>query len=86
MPDAAERGIADLLFHAVMDENEPFCVERFRGAAPDRVLAEVYNVMRNFGGPHCGRIRQLAGFTDENGSPLTGYVLASNGCILDDKT
>ena len=64
---------------------QPFDIERFRSVVPDRVLAAVYHTLRRYGYDDSTvlRVRQLAGVVDEQGAPLPGYALASNGCILD---
>jgi hypothetical protein len=80
LPDPLERGLADFLVtfnHA----HDPFAYERYRGRVPDRVLAAIYNGMRNYAFlPDVAlRVRQLAGCVDENGQLLPGYVLHANG-------
>jgi hypothetical protein len=84
LPDPTERGLADLLV-TFTHSHDPFCYERYRGRVPDRVLAAIYNSMRNYAfKPDVAlRVRQLAGCLDEKGQLLPGYVLHTNGCITD---
>jgi hypothetical protein len=84
LPDPIERGLADLLV-TFNDSHDPFAYERYRERVPDRVLAAIYNGMRNYAfTPDVAlRVRQLAGCVDENGQFLPGYVLHSNRCITD---
>lgn len=84
LPDLVDRGLADVLSHEVPVSN-PLALERFRGVVPDRVLAAVYDTMRNWGcSPDVSlRIRQLAGVVDQVGQAMPGYVLLANGCVND---
>ena len=84
MPDPIERGLADLL--VTFDRShDPLAYERYRGRVPHRVLAAIYNGMRNYAfTPGVAlRVRQLAGCLDGKGELLPGYVLHTNGCITD---
>lgn len=85
LPVALDRGLADLLYKDSGPNEDPFWLERWRGQIPDRVIAAVYNKMRNYAYPAdvSLRIRQLAGVVDENGNPMPGYVLRDNGLIND---
>jgi hypothetical protein len=73
LPDPIERGLADLLV-TFNHSHDPFAYERYRGRVPDRVLAAIYNGMRNYAfKPDVAlRVRQLAGCVDENGQLLPG--------------
>jgi hypothetical protein len=83
LKDDHERGIGNVLLTGT---DGPFDIERFRGIVPDRVLSAAYNTMRNYAHADPSvvlRVRKLAGVVDEGGAPLPGFVLHSNGCILD---
>lgn len=77
-------GLAVLLFDPHF-ARYPLALEQYRDRVPGRVIASVYNAMRNYGfAPILRlRVRQLAGVIDETGSVLPGYALLDNGCIVD---
>jgi hypothetical protein len=79
LSDPVERGLADFLV-TFNDSDDPFVYERYPGRVPDRVLAAIYNGMRNhaFMPDVALRVRQLAGCLDAKGQLLPGY-----GCITD---
>jgi hypothetical protein len=70
LSDPLERALADLLV-TFNHSHDPFAYERYRGRIPDRVLAAIYNGMRNYAfTPDVAlRVRQLAGVVDQIGDP-----------------
>jgi hypothetical protein len=84
LTDPVERGLADLLV-TFNHSHDPFAYERYRGRVPNRVLAAIYNGMRNYAfTPDVAlRVRQLAGVVDLAGNLMPGYALSENGCITD---
>ena len=87
LSDPIERGLAKLL-EDFNDSPDPLAYERYRGRVPDRVLAAIYNGMRNVGFPSdtCLKIRQLAGVVDQAGNLAPGHVMSENGFIVDAET
>jgi hypothetical protein len=84
LPDPIERALARLLV-TFNDSRDPFAYERFRGRIPDRVLAAIYNGMRNFAfNPDIAlHVRQLSGVVDSAGNLVPGYVRNDDGCIAE---
>jgi hypothetical protein len=82
--DPVEAGLAHLI-EAMTDGawSNPFIFERYRGRVPERVLACVYDRMRNYShSPEIrGRIWQLAGIADAAGNLLHGYSLDAQGNV-----
>jgi hypothetical protein len=79
-----EVGMAATLFLFRDIDADPFMFERYRGFIPGRVIAAMYGRMRNYAwsAEVSLKVRQRAGVLDQDGEPLPGYTLLSNGCIV----
>lgn len=82
--DPLECGLARLI-ETMTDgaRSNPFIFERYRARVPTRVLAWIYNRMRNYNyGPEIRqRIWRLAGLADADGNLLYGYHLDAQGTL-----